>query len=249
MAVQKRQPPPVPQPAPAQQRAASERKPRLAADPRSPLFARVAAGYLEEGRIREAQTLCLEGTRIFPRYGTGALVLGKCYIALGRDTEALMELRRALDSVPDNAVVRALVRETEQRLEEAFARFARAQDPALLGQKDASGIEQFLTGAEPAAGSTVDVLIKQLQQAPKRPRTPVVPVAPVEQEDLSVTAEQVPVIATETLAEIYASQGQFREAIQAYRTLSVGKPEEAERFARRIAQLEELLRLEEEKGT
>jgi hypothetical protein len=71
----------------------------------------------------------------------------------------------------------------------------------------------------------------------------------MEQEDLSAPAEQAPVIVTETLAEIYASQGQFREAIQAYTTLSAGKPEETERYARRIAQLEELLRLEEDKGS
>jgi tetratricopeptide (TPR) repeat protein len=257
VALQKRQPTPAPQPAsqpipvPAstKQRPGSERRPRLAADPRSPFFARVAAEYFQEGRIREAQALCLEGTRVFPRYGTGALILGKCYAALGRHTEALLEFRRAQQSVPDNAVVRSLVREAEQRLQESYTQFVNGLDAGFLEQKDTTGLEEFLAGTEPAQVNTVDLLIRQLQQAPKRQRAPVVPVAPMEQEDLSTPAEQAPVIVTETLAEIYASQGQFREAIQAYTTLSAGKPEETERFAKRIAQLEELLRLEEDKGS
>ncbi len=187
--------------------------------------------------------------RVFPRYSTGALILGKCYAALGRDTEALVEFRRVQEMVPDNSMVRGLVREAEGRIEGSYTQFVKTLGSDFLGQKDTAELEDFLSGTEPATGSTVDLLIRQLQQAPKRPRTPVVPVSPIEQEDLSAPAEQAPVIVTETLAEIYASQGQFREAIQAYATLSTGKPEEAERFAKRIGQLEELLRLEEEKGS
>jgi hypothetical protein len=44
---------------------------------------------------------------------------------------------------------------------------------------------------------------------------------------------------TPTLAEIYAKQGWFDDAIKAYRTLCITKPAEKERFERRIAELEE----------
>jgi tetratricopeptide (TPR) repeat protein len=46
-------------------------------------------------------------------------------------------------------------------------------------------------------------------------------------------------IATPTLAEIYASQGAFREAIRTYLLLSMRKPEEKERFEVRIKELKE----------
>jgi cytochrome c-type biogenesis protein CcmH/NrfG len=45
---------------------------------------------------------------------------------------------------------------------------------------------------------------------------------------------------TPTLAEIYAKQGWFDDAIKAYRTLARSKPAEKERYEKRIAELEEL---------
>jgi hypothetical protein len=44
---------------------------------------------------------------------------------------------------------------------------------------------------------------------------------------------------TPTLAEIYAKQGWFDDAIKAYRTLCITKPAEKERFEKRIVELEE----------
>ena len=51
-------------------------------------------------------------------------------------------------------------------------------------------------------------------------------------------------IVTATLAEIYASQGEYQAAITAYRRLREQHPEEAGRFGRRIAELEESARLQ-----
>lgn len=50
---------------------------------------------------------------------------------------------------------------------------------------------------------------------------------------------------TPTLAEIYASQGEFNEAIDAYTTLAEHKPEQETRFRERIKQLQELARQRE----
>jgi tetratricopeptide (TPR) repeat protein len=52
---------------------------------------------------------------------------------------------------------------------------------------------------------------------------------------------QVRKIVTATLAEIYARQGEYREAVEAYRTLIRQRPEDAWRFADRLAELERLL--------
>lgn len=224
-------------------------KPRIAADPKSPFFARVAAEYLGEGRTREALALCLEGTKVFPRYATGSLILGKCYEALGRNAEAIMEYRRVLAAFPDNAAVNALMQRAEQLESEAYQRFAESLEPALSPRKDMLTFSEFATGTQQVQSNTVEFLIKQLQQAPKLQRSATTPMLPVVPEDLTATGEPTPVIVTETLAEIYASQGQFREAIQAYKTLAAQKPGDEGRYAERIAQLEELVRLGGETGT
>jgi tetratricopeptide (TPR) repeat protein len=225
-----------------------ESKPRIAADHRSPFFARVAAGYLEEGRTRDALALCVEGVKIFPRYVTGSLILGKCYEALGRYAEAVVEYRRVLETFPDNSTVKALAKRVEQVEGDAFRRFAESMELALLPKRETMTFSEFAKGGSQVHTSTVEYLIKQLQQTPKMPRNSVTPVIPIVHEDLTAGTDQSPVIVTETLAEIYASQGQFREAIQAYKALAEQKPEDAQRFAERIAQLEELVRLEGENG-
>jgi predicted Zn-dependent protease len=59
-----------------------------------------------------------------------------------------------------------------------------------------------------------------------------------------------PKIVTATLAEIYANQGEYQAAIAAYMRLREQHPEEAGRYDRRIAQLEESARMQhaEQKG-
>jgi hypothetical protein len=74
----------------------------------------------------------------------------------------------------------------------------------------------------------------QLEQAgrivPNEPE-PVAPMRP----DEAMTFESN--IVTPTLAEIYASQGEYGAAIQAYEILMLSKPEDRERFERRIQEL------------
>ena len=46
------------------------------------------------------------------------------------------------------------------------------------------------------------------------------------------------IVITPTLAEIYASQGEYGAAIQAYEILIFSKPNERERFEKRISELQ-----------
>jgi pentatricopeptide repeat protein len=49
---------------------------------------------------------------------------------------------------------------------------------------------------------------------------------------------------TATLAEIYASQGEYREALEAYKRLREQNPADAPLYERRIAELTELARVQ-----
>jgi hypothetical protein len=83
----------------------------------------------------------------------------------------------------------------------------------------------------------VEQIIRQLEGAPRRIPVQDAPPAPE-------AARQVPAsparFVTATLAEIYASQGEYDEAIEAYRTLAVQRPGSAERYQKRLAELEDL---------
>ena len=204
----------------------------------SPWFARAAADLLESGNIKDALRICVEGTRVFPRYTTGRLMLGRCYEALGSNVEAMLEYTHVLEVFPDNPVVRELVDRAEQREEQGFDAFAAELQARLQGRKDRLTFEEYVgTPAATGGEQSVEQIILQLEGAPHRIPVQDAPPAPE-------GAHQVPAsparFVTATLAEIYASQGEYDEAIEAYKTLAVQRPGSAERYQKRLAELEDL---------
>lgn len=208
----------------------------------TPEFARRAEQYLREGKTHEAMELCVAGIKAFPTYATGSLVLGRCYDAMGRKVEAMLEYRRALRMVPDNQTVQNLLRTAEDHEREEFEAFAESRTRDLKVRRDTMSFDQYATETGAGTESTVEFLLRQLQGVKR--------ITPRDDED-STGAPAVPVdmeplpagkIVTATLAEIYANQGQYREAVRAYRALVEQRPEDAERFGKRLAELEELAR-------
>jgi len=203
-------------------------------EPDAPWFARMAMEFLTRGEPAKAADLCLGGLRRHSDYGTGYLVLGKCYTALGRNRDALLALRKALALVPDNTAVRKLLADRMEHEERDFQAFC-----ALLGSEPAEDagaltLEQFLAGG--AGESSVDYLLKQLEEVRKiRPKESAAEETGAGTEQRAESAK----IITVTLAEIYVSQGQLEEAIAAYRKLIALRPQEETRYAARIRELEE----------
>lgn len=192
---------------------------RHAANPGSPVFARLADAALKGGDARRGAELCLEGLQRHPRYGTGHLVLARCYESLGRDVQALLEYRKALHTVPDNAALMAAVARLEAR-----------------------------RSAPPSVTETPAPAADLRPSTPEPPFPPSPAQAAEEPEPAEEPAPPTPAarIVTPTLAEIYASQGEYSEAIAAYQRLLVLRPVEADRYRLRLAELEELQRIHRE---
>jgi tetratricopeptide (TPR) repeat protein len=216
---------------------------KVAANPASPLFARVASSYLQQGKALEAMELCNQGLKAHPHYAAGHLILGKCYEAVGRSIEALLEYRRALKILPDNPSLQRLMHDIEQREKESFAAFAEERAKQLHARKDTLTVDEYIADESGEKESTVEFLLKRLQ-ATKQASS----VAGREGERGGVEKRpEIPAgsIVTPTLAEIYASQGEYDEAVEAYRVLIGQRPDEVERYEKRIAQLEQLKKLQQ----
>lgn len=111
-------------------------------------------------------------------------------------------------------------------------------------QEAGHSLDDFLNGVTPQQApetatameseDNFGAIAAQLEQAgrivPNEPE-PVAPMRP----DEAMTFESN--IVTPTLAEIYASQGEYGAAIQAYEILMLSKPDDRERFERRIQEL------------
>ena len=134
--------------------------------------------------------------------------------------------------------------------EESFEAYAERVRSELGGDVNTTTLEEYLNASqydqasteqspEAAPNETIEDLAEKLQSAKKI--TPVIDLStkttiPSSEADTPASTGFV----TPTLAEIYAKQGWYDDAIKAYHTLIVTKPAEKERFEKRIAELEDL---------
>lgn len=92
---------------PQEQIASLERK--VGPQAKSPLFARLAMLYLEDGRAADALRVCDTGLANHPYYTTGHLAKAKALVVLNMPTEARRHFEFVLDFLPGNATVKELL--------------------------------------------------------------------------------------------------------------------------------------------
>lgn len=100
---------------------------RLALDPQSPLFARLASYYLQAGRASDALRLCDDGLATYPFYSTAHLVKGKALVELGMLAEAKHEYVVVHEMLPTN---------------ESLALFASSIDLGSSGEPGVVAVEE-----------------------------------------------------------------------------------------------------------
>jgi hypothetical protein len=111
---------------------------------------------------------------------------------------------------------------------------ARAKAPAPEPASEFSG-PSF--DAPPATENKIEAFAEKLQDAGKI--TPVIDFSSKTSSDSTGEAAVNAGFVTPTLAEIYAKQGWYDDAINAYKTLAKTRPADKERFEQRVKELEE----------
>jgi tetratricopeptide (TPR) repeat protein len=165
-------------------------------------------------------------------------MLGRCYEALGSHVEAMLEYTRVLEVFPDNPLVRELADRAEKAEEQGFDAFSSELQTRLQGRKDRLTFEEYVgTPGTGGGDKSMEQIIQQLEGAPRRITVQDSPPAPEGAHEIPASPAR---FVTATLAEIYASQGEYDEAIEAYRTLAAQRPGSAERYQKRLGELEEL---------
>lgn len=201
-------------------------------------FAREAAILLMRGEAPAALRVCLQGVGAHPAYATGVFLLGRCYEALGQYAEAAVEFRRVARKVPGSDVARRVLRRIESAEREEFNAFVTRRQQTLTVSPDSQSFEAYAAAHEPAAESAVEFLLRQVEHV--RRTAPAGP--PAREAAERDTGRGAGKIVTPTLAEIYASQGEYEEAMKAYRKLMTLRAADAPLFEKRLAELEALAR-------
>jgi tetratricopeptide (TPR) repeat protein len=203
----------------------------------SPSFARDASNCLREADVQGALQLCLAGTEAFPTYATGFLILGKCYEGIGRTVESLMAYRQAVALLPGNAALTTLVQHAQEKEQLEFRQFREEHRRRLNAQKATAPPQQEEL---PREESAIAYLAKKLQDVKR-----IQPKVQADSGDETRNATQPDYrslnFVTVTMAEIYATQGEYAEALAAYRELIKKHPELSEAYGRRAGEIEQLL--------
>ena len=217
---------------------------RLTRRPYSPLFARIANEYLSHGRIDDAKELCLSGLEKYPTYTTAHLTLAKCYAAEHNYPSAIQSLEYVKTIFPDSLIVNGLYDEWQGLVHPSPV----IEVPVMYDGNQALEEVPIIEEAPLPVELEPEILLQHILPSPveKEIAQPVEqqPVIHISQEELAqigrppTTLSDEGRIVSKTLAEIFATQGEFGEAIITYELLKQQRPERSVEFEQRISELE-----------
>lgn len=214
---------------------------KLARRPFSPLFARLADDYSREGRIEEAKELLIAGLEKYPAYPAAHLVLARCYASDGNFTSALGHLRTSVSALPVVDHLLALEADWIERIRESEAPAAVHEPASMAASVGAAGTA---LAQAPAVIAPVHPL-PALERAPMPTAPRLAPMPMFRPQPPRPRTERGRIedgrIVSKTLAEIYAMQGEYGEAIITYTMLKHQRPHMSAECDLRIGELEQAL--------
>ncbi|MCZ7557249.1 MAG: tetratricopeptide repeat protein [Bacteroidia bacterium] len=236
----------------------------VAEHPGSPAYLRLAALLLEMQRPEEALKRCLLGIKRTPDHPTALLLMARAQVMLRHYNDARESLRVLLSAVPGGIAARQLLEKIPE-LELAYPpAVASAIDAFSLPRREVQAETRWsrqenilptLPRVGPASqtpapdeGPTVAVPVLDLSALAARLEHARIPALANDlEEDIAADEDDIETVnlqlrpQTETLARIYSSQGRYREAIDAFRSLSGLHPDRAAEFEQHIRELERKL--------
>jgi tetratricopeptide (TPR) repeat protein len=185
------------------------------------VFARLADAYRKTGDPERALALLQEGMSRHPNYFSALIVQGKSFLDLERPEQAEEAFRRVLELDADNLVaLQSLAELATDRgeLEEAARWYERLVQMDPLNEDAAVAFKQL---ADRDMREATEVIARDLDEPePIEPPSDDIVAAAPESED----ARHDPDLLTQTMAELYASQGLFEEAEAVYLELLKFRP-------------------------
>lgn len=227
---------------------------RYRRSPGSYVFAPLADACRKAGMLEEAIEICEKGVSAHPRYASGFVVRGKCYYDLGNADQAEASFEKVLELDANNLVAlkyMGLILAERGQMRDARRHFEHILqlDPddreiaaklAQIGESDVSldaSLARELNDvleSESRRGESAPADAKPVEDEGDGDDSDAEPVdlRPVEDEDFvgaEITlgsGDHTPdVLATMTLADIYASQGYRKKAIKIYEELLAERPD------------------------
>jgi len=225
---------------------------KVRANPLSPEFAKLANYYLINGNVDEAINLLRLGLNIYPEYITARLLLGKCYLASRYFFDAKKIFEQILADYPDLSIARKYLdiadeltkNEVSRRHENDIVPKLEFKAPEfndydfnynLFPSYELDDITSDNNSYNAMDEAPEYSEFKKIFETPhyfKRQTA-----KPAFEKKRLKNKFEVKII-TETLADIFARQGNYFDAIEAYSYLLKIKPERKEQIESKISEVE-----------
>jgi tetratricopeptide (TPR) repeat protein len=195
----------------------------------TPLFVRKADSELEKNNMDEAIEILTKGLKAHPNFAASYLLLGKVYALRGDYTLAIENIKKGSDLIHSEKTFDFYLNEMDN-----------IKNKISLGFSSFNEIEERETEEQPDKNEKFD--IKYLPKDDKLEEL-VKEISPETETHIKVEkagTEKVlgkNIIVSETLAKIYISQGEYKEAIEIYNLLKEKHPDKADYFAQKIEEL------------
>lgn len=194
----------------------------------SPLFARVAAAIVRNGNISEAETILENGIKQFADYPTGYLILSLCYAYAGKKQEAINAASKGAEIIDSPATLNFYLNKIND-IELERSNLIDSVRNVFITQKEEQSPKISIE-------ENLDELAKTLANAK-------INYKPDERDNNIEDVKEFTgtKIASETLANIYISQKNFKEAISTYKELIKKNPEKKEEYELKITEISQII--------
>jgi tetratricopeptide (TPR) repeat protein len=212
----------------------------------TPLLVRMANFEIENNNVEKAIGILQNGKELYPDYPTIYFVLGKAYTILGKYQDAKKNFEYGSNLINSKKTYDYYFNELEN-ISKQRSLFELSKKTQFLTGTD----ESFATGnsnlfdqnhdTEPqkeiiADGDNLENLAKKISEAKLSNLSDDEPPG---YKNENISDEKM--IISETLAKIYASQGEINEAIKIYEKLKLKNPSSEEYYSQKIGELKSKL--------
>ena len=197
----------------------------------SPLFARVAASEMDRANILDAIKILETGLQQHSHYPTPYLLLALANAYAGREDEARSNAIMGSELLGSSDTLEFYLKKISDIITERNS-LSEAKRPAFLTDKKEQKVEDEFENLE----DKLDILAERLSKAKIIPKG-----MGESMPDISIPEVKIKRIVSDTMAEIFLSQKNYKEAISIYEELLEQKPDKADFYLQKIADLKSLL--------
>jgi predicted Zn-dependent protease len=198
----------------------------------SPLFARVAASEIELGNINDAVKILGNGITIHPSYPTAYFILAVANAYAGLEDEAKSCAAIGSELLGSPETLKYYEKKISEIISERNSLSEAMRHAFISNDKEEAVVENVHENIE----DKLDLLAEQLSKAKIIPKE-------MDEPTEEIAAPEVPVkrIVSDTMAEIFIEQQNFKEALSIYAELLRQRPERAGIYLQKISDLNRLM--------